>query len=126
MDIFNIHNPDGMKRIFQLRVGLSPLKAHKKSHNFGDTENDACLCGNGAEDTMHFLILCRHFSFYRTSLFSKISQIVINFPNLPEKDQVACLLYGSHGLNDIQNSQILNETIDFIVKSQRFSQEQNI
>ena len=29
-EIFNIHNPDGINRIFQLRVGLSPLKSHKK------------------------------------------------------------------------------------------------
>ncbi len=125
-DIFNIHNPDGMKRIYQLRVGLSPFKAHKKSHNFSDTDNDTCLCGNGAEDTMHFLLSCSHFTFYRTSLFSKISQIVINFPILSREDQVACLLYGFHGLSDILNTQILNETIDFIVKSQRFNNEQNI
>ena len=29
-EIFDLHNPDGTKRIYQLRVGLSPLKAHKK------------------------------------------------------------------------------------------------
>ena len=122
-DIFNVHNPDGIKRIFQLRVGLSPLKAHKKSHNFGDTESDICLCGGGAEDTVHFLLLCPFFSVLRTSLFGDISKILVNFLNLSKKDQVACLLYGYNGLSDSQNSQILNGTIDFILKSQRFNQE---
>ena len=125
-DIFGIHNPDGVKRIFQLRVGLSPLNAHKKSHGFGDTESDTCLCVDGAEDTMHFLLLCPLFTIFRNSLFANISRILVYFTNLPKKDQLACLLYGLHGLSDIQNSQILNETIDFIVKSQRFNQEQNI
>ena len=27
--LFNIHNPNGIRWIFQLRVGLSPLKSHK-------------------------------------------------------------------------------------------------
>ena len=56
-DIFNVHNPYGIERIFQLRVGLSPLKAHKKSHGFGDVESDICLCGDGAEDSIHFYAL---------------------------------------------------------------------
>ena len=120
-DIFNIHNPDGMKRIFQLRVGLSPLKAHKMSHNFGDVESDICICGNGNEDTTHFLLLCPNFTAYRTSLFDKVSRILVNFPNLSTKDQVGCLLYGFYGLSDSQNSQILCETIDFVLSSQRFS-----
>ena len=40
--LFNIHNPLGTKWIFQLRVGLSPLKSHKKLHNFQDTPDDTC------------------------------------------------------------------------------------
>ena len=32
--IFGIHDHCGIKLLFQLRVGLSPLKGHKKNHNF--------------------------------------------------------------------------------------------
>ena len=32
-EIFEVHDPIGIKRIFQLRVGLSPLKSHKKNIN---------------------------------------------------------------------------------------------
>ena len=35
--IFNLHDPDGVKFIYQLRVGLSPLREHKNRHNFLDT-----------------------------------------------------------------------------------------
>ena len=35
-NVFNIHDPKGMKRLFQLRVGLSPLRDHKKRYNFKD------------------------------------------------------------------------------------------
>ena len=47
--IFSIHDPCGIKLLFQLRVGLSPLKGHKKNHNFSDTPSAIC-------DTIHFFI----------------------------------------------------------------------
>ena len=54
--IFNVHDPEGISFLFQLRVGLSPLKAHKKKHNFIDTPVDDCCCGTGTETTEHFLV----------------------------------------------------------------------
>ena len=48
--IFDIHNPH-LRFIFQLRVGLSHLRHHKKRHKFADTPSDKCLCKNGVEDT---------------------------------------------------------------------------
>ena len=35
--IFGVHDRKGTRRLFQLRVGLSLLKAHKKRHHFPDT-----------------------------------------------------------------------------------------
>ena len=32
--IFGIHDPVGLRYLFQLRVRLSPLRSHKRSHNF--------------------------------------------------------------------------------------------
>ena len=54
-NIFGIHDPLGLRYLLQLRVGLSFLKYHKKSHNFIDTPSDICLCNHGIEDTNHFL-----------------------------------------------------------------------
>ena len=75
---------------------------------------------------MHFLLFCPFFSIPRLSLFENISHILVNFVNLSETDQVSCLLYGYNGLSVSQNSLILNQTIDFIFKTQRFNQEQII
>ena len=52
---FNIHDPKGIKYIFQLRMNLSPLRSHKKHHNFADTPSDICQCNQGIEDTRHFI-----------------------------------------------------------------------
>ena len=56
--IFGVHDPVGLRYLFQLRMGLSPLKSHKSHHNFIDTPSDICQCNQGAEDTNHFLFFC--------------------------------------------------------------------
>ena len=42
--IFGIHDPVGLRYIFQLRVSLSPLRGHTWRHNFVDTLSEMCLC----------------------------------------------------------------------------------
>ena len=42
--VFAIHSPTGIKKLFQLRVGLTQLKSHRKNHNFLDTPSDLCIC----------------------------------------------------------------------------------
>ena len=122
-DIFNVHNPDGSKLIFQLRVGLSPLRAHKVAHNFQDTPSNICLCGTGIEDTAHFLIVCPFFANKRNKLFTEITAVHQDFENLSTTEKVNALLYGINGLNDIQNTNILNATIVFLLESGRFDRE---
>ena len=51
----------GIKRLFQLRVGLSALKSHKYRHNFQDTQSDLCDCRTNVEDTEHYLLHCPSF-----------------------------------------------------------------
>ena len=59
--IFDIHDTKGIKCTFQLRVGLSPLKAHKNSHNFNDTPADRCECKSSAENRSPVLFHCSLF-----------------------------------------------------------------
>ena len=50
--IFNIHDPKGIKRLFQLRVGLCPLRRHKIKKHFRDTPStDVSHCQLSAEAT---------------------------------------------------------------------------
>ena len=52
---FGVHDPVGLRYLFQLREGLSPLRSRKSYHNFIDTPSDICQCNQGAEDTNHLL-----------------------------------------------------------------------
>ena len=52
---FDVHDPLGLRYPFQLRVDLSPLRSHKRQHNFSDAPTDICECNLGIEDIRHFL-----------------------------------------------------------------------
>ena len=71
--IFKLHDALGIKLLYQLRVGLSPLKCHKKNHNFVDTPDDWCDCLSAPEDTQHFLLKCTLFSIQRAKLKFSVS-----------------------------------------------------
>ena len=121
--IFNVHDPEGIKHIFQLRVGLSPLKAHKKNHNFRDTPNDDCCCGTGTETAEHFLVFCPNFRTQREILFSNIDLILskLKNSNTAENSLGQKLLYGDINLTTRENCIILKNTIEFIRGTRRFS-----
>ena len=53
---FGIHDALGPRYLFQLRITLSPLRIHKRSHNFSDTPSDTYECNLGIEDIRHFFI----------------------------------------------------------------------
>ena len=124
--VFKIHSPDGLKYIFQLRVGLSALKAHKKAHNFRDTPFDICHCGTESETSEHFLLRCPFFLNQRISLLSTVNPIIQKAISIPLDDltMTKYLLYGLVGLNIENNRLILKATIDFIISSSRFSTPQ--
>ena len=121
--LFNIHDPNGIKWIFQLRVGLSPLKSHKKSHGFKDTENDLCDCLLNVESTEHFLLKCPNYLEHRRKLFETVNQILqafnVNYPN--DCKFLRLLLYGEDKLPLEANKTVLKATINFIDKTSRFS-----
>ena len=48
--IFGVHDPLGLRYLFQLRVNLIPLRIHKSPHNFLVTHSDICHCNQGIED----------------------------------------------------------------------------
>ena len=120
--MFNIHDPIGLKILFQLRVGLSPLKNHKKRHKFKDTPTDSCLCQMSSETTVHFLIYCSLYTEARNVMFQVINTILdSNGLHLPNDDlTVQILLYGDESLSEAENTAVLNATLNFIHKSSRF------
>ena len=100
---FGISDCSGVRFIFQLRLGLSPLKFHKKRHNFLDTLEDLCDCGSACEDTAHFLFSCDFHNAARLSLRSTMLAIL-----LPNKSQhlisnTELYLYGHSSLSLMEN-----------------------
>ena len=72
---FGISDEDA-RYITLLRVGLSPLRAHKAAHNFGDTSNRFCtVCTNCSETTAHYLTRCKSFRLTRQTLFQNVENI---------------------------------------------------
>ena len=120
--IFNIHDPKGTKRLFQLRVGLSPLRYHKWHHKFRDTPSDMCACQTSAETTQHYLLDCNNYTEVRKDLFLEINPILVSkgLLNLQNDLLTKLLLYGNDALSDVDNKAVLNATIQFIHKSTRF------
>ena len=119
--IFNIHDPIAMKRLFQLRVGLSPLRYHKKRYNFQDTPVDKCKCSLSAETTDHFLLHCNIYTQVRFAMFQKVNPILVeNNLNLLNLNLANLLLYGSDALSFDTNRAILSATLEFIRNSKRF------
>ena len=116
---FNIHNPQ-LRYIFQLRVGLSHLRHHKKRHKFADTPSDKCLCKKGVEDTHHFLIKCPFYTSHRDVLFAYV-ETILQKHDITVGNFVELLLYGHSSLNESENKKILIATLDFISKTKRFA-----
>ena len=118
-ETYGIYDPEGLKYLFQLRVGLSPLRYHKKRHNFLDTPDDTCLCNTGTESVEHFLFKCPFYSSKRLILAQTVVPLLIPHNLAFLQNDVNLYLYGHWKLKD-ENKTILQETIKFIKATNRF------
>ena len=93
--------------LFQLKVGLSPLRSHKKRHNFVDTSSDICICSQGVENTSHFLFKCPFYATQRATLAANVIQILLKNNLNHLGNEFRLYLYGNNTLNDTENKAIL-------------------
>ena len=101
---FGIHDPIGLRYLFQLRLSLSPLRIHKSHHNFVDTPCDLCDCNQGIEDTRHFLL-----SFYvtqRVDLLTRVNEILQKYKLDHLGNQFKLYVYGHDSINYVDNRDI--------------------
>ena len=119
---FGIHDTIGLKFLFQLRIGLSPLKYHKYKHNFQDTPNGECTCSHRSEDTSHFFFFCHLYSTPRIVLIDSTSHILNNNNLSHLSENTDLFLYGHRSLSFDDNKTILKSTINFLKESNRFTQ----
>ena len=123
---FGIHDPVGLRYLFQLRLGLSKLHSHKIRHGFTDIQSDLCpSCKHVAEDSYHFLLKCTYYDIQRATLMNGVNAILLannlNYPaNFPQ-NELNLFLYGHPSISHNDNKIILMSTIKFIKDSGRFS-----
>ena len=119
-ETFSVFNPTNLRYLFQLRLGLSRLRHHKKRHNFQDTPSDLCLCKNGVEDTRHYLLICPFYAIHREVFLSTVENIIQN-KNVNKDNSTNLFLYGDPSLSTSENQQIICATLDYISKTNRLS-----
>ena len=119
-NIYNIHDPLGLRHLFQLRVGLSHLRYHKKRHNFSDTPSETCLCRTDVENIKHYLFYCPLYGPMRASLAGCVIPILQKYDIIHLSNQVELYLYGHISINFADNETILKATIKYIKESKRF------
>ena len=76
-----MHNHDGIKLLTRLQVGLSLLREHKFRHNFQDSLDPLCNCGQHIETTIDFFLHCSNYSNQRKTLLEKINNIKLYLLN---------------------------------------------
>ena len=119
--VFGIHDPLGLRHIFQLRVSLSPLRNHKFRHNLEDTPSDTCSCNQGNEDTNHFLLFYPIYIMTRAKLVAIVTNILQKHNVNYLGNESHLLLYGHGSLSSFENKQILLSTIRYIKVTRRFA-----
>ena len=119
--VFNIFEPKGLILLTHLRLGFSHLNEHRFRHNFENCINSSCSCSLVAEDTLHYLLQCHHFSQYRFDLMNSVKSVLDNFESLSDNDKKNILLYGDSRLGNNKNKVILEATLNCIQNSGVFS-----
>ena len=123
--IYNIHDPVGLRYLFQLRLCLSPLRSHKHRYGFADTPSNICICKLGIEDTRHFLFSCPFYASKRAVMISSVKKILqknnLNYPTNFPVNELNMYLYGIPTICPADNSTIIKATIKFIASTNRFS-----
>ena len=119
--IYNAHNPVGLKLLSRLRLGLSHLNQHKFNHNFLDCLNPLYSFSFEVESVSHFFLHCYYYSNIRSTFLNELQLIDINLLNQEDDIVVEIVLYGSTKFNTNQSFRLLSSSIDYILKSERFS-----
>ena len=113
---YGIANLQGSRLLTKCRLKFSS----QLRHNF-DCLNPFCNCGMAKEDNEHFFLHCPHFNELCQNLLGQLSRVLNKDAlNLDPKELCHLMLYGSPSLSVIDNSMVLEATIQCIENSERF------
>ena len=119
--VYNIHNPNGLKLLTRMRLGLSHLNEHKFDQNSKECVNPLCSRSLEVESVSHFFLHCHYFIVIRKTLFHELQSVDKNILNQSDNEIAELLFYGSAKFKLQQNCSILRPSIKLTIKSERFS-----
>ena len=119
-NVYYCHNPEGIRLLTRLRLGLSHLREPKFKHSFHYCLNPVCFCSNEIETSAHYLLHCPTYTNERMTLLNKIKSINCSILEFSDAVVTKILLFGDNTLSDSCNTLILNSTIDYIISTKRF------
>ena len=88
-------------------------------HNFQDTLNPTCSCGDDIETTIHYLLHCPNYFDERRTLLDNLQDTGDNIHDKNDSQISELLLFGVFSNNDASNTCILNATIQCILATKR-------
>ena len=106
------HNPNGIKLITRLRLGLTHLREHKFKRSFQEKINPSRNCDQDVKSSTHFFQRCPFFINKRRTLLSTIrnlDSILLDFTNY---DLTKTLLFGNTTQTSRNNFKIINARMD--------------
>ena len=80
----NVANSLRLAYFTRLSVGLNHMHEPKFCHNFRDSLNPICNCGNAIESTKHYLLYCSNFKNERQSLLQNVRIVNSNLLSMNE------------------------------------------
>ena len=92
---YSMHNPNGLKLLAILRLGLSHPNEHKFNSNFKDCVNSLCSSSLEVEYVPHFFLHCYYFTDIRKVLFHELELVGKNFLNQSDNEIAEQLFFGS-------------------------------
>ena len=95
LSVYNICNPNSLKPLTRLRLGLSHLNEHRFNRNFEDCINPLCTCSFDIVLTSHFFLHCHYHDSIRHMMFNELCEVNVNLPNASDEKLENIRLYGS-------------------------------
>ena len=81
------------------------------------------LRGEDIETPSHYLLHCPDYLHEKMTLLNTVSYIVPNIFDFTNDQLTEILLYGKEDLDNINNTSILDATINYLIKTKRFNVE---
>ena len=85
-------------------MGLSYLHEHKFRHNFQDTLDPICSCGDGIETTIHNLLHCPNYLDERRTLLGNLQNIEEKTQDKNDLELSELPLFGVSSTSDASNT----------------------